>query len=162
MGDEAEVSIRSCEGCTACCYTHAVGEIQKWEFSTCASCNETGCGIYASRPRACGSYFCAWAVNDIGNDDERPDKVGVVCNTLFTRFTADDPPSILMLEAWPGALDEGPAQALLARILADGTSVRTGTRDGSPRWKYHVLKQTMETFGQMLEENNLKVVWHDI
>lgn len=67
-----------------------------------------------------------------------------------------------MLEAWPGALDEGPAQALLARILADGTSVRTGTRDGSPRWKYHVLKQTMETFGQMLEENNLKVVWHDI
>ncbi len=162
MDDVDDSVIRSCGGCTACCYTHAVGELKKWEFTVCGDCVGGGCKIYDTRPRACGSYFCAWAVNDIGTDDERPDKVGVVCNTLFTRSTKDDPPSILMMEAWEGALSEAPAQALLARVLASGTSVRTGTKNGEPRYQYHVLRHpSMESYGKMLESKRLRVVWHD-
>lgn len=161
MSDEADSDIRSCDGCTACCYTHAVGEIEKYEFTTCTDCVSGGCRIYESRPRACGAFYCAWAVNDIGTDDERPDKVGVVCSSLFVRFTKNDPPAIMMIEAWPGALAEPPAQALLARVLASGTAVHTAERNAHPRYQYHVLRSTMEAYGQMLEKKYYKVIWHE-
>lgn len=161
MSDDTDSDIRSCGGCTACCYTHAVGEINKYEFNTCTDCVSGGCRIYETRPRACGAFFCAWAVNDVGTLDERPDRVGVVCSSLYTRFTSDDPPSILMLEAWPGALSGAPAQVLLARLLANGTSVRTGEKDAHPRYQYHVLSSTMRAYGEMLEGKRYKVIWHD-
>lgn len=161
MSDDTSEVIRSCGECTACCYTHAVGEIHKYEFNNCPDCTSTGCKIYEKRPRACGSYFCAWAVNDIGTYDERPDKVGVVCNTLYTRLTEKDPPSILMMEAWPGALEAEPAQRLMEHILKNGTSVRTGTKHGKPRYQYHVLRGVMDEYGRMLEQKKLTVVWHD-
>lgn len=158
---EAEDPLRSCGGCTACCYTHAVGEIRKYEFSDCPDCTSAGCAIYESRPRACGAYFCLWALQGVGNDTERPDKIGVVCNTLYTRFSDDDPPSILMLEARTDALTEMGAQSLLARVLASGTSVRTGSRDSSPRYAYHVSRRSMKAYGELLQGKNLKVVWHE-
>lgn len=157
-----ESVLRSCDGCTACCYTHTVGELEKWEFTPCDLCTESGCSIYNSRPRACGAFFCAWAVHDVGRHEERPDRVGVVCSTIFTRFTDADPPLLLMMEAWPGALEQTPAKALLARTLASGTAVRSGTKSGVPRWQYHVARNSMQQFGYMLEQKNLKVVWHEL
>jgi hypothetical protein len=162
MAEDPEVTIRSCGNCTACCFTHAVDEIKKYEFTECPSCDKNvSCKIYKDRPRACGNYYCAWAVNDVGNDDERPNKVGVVCNTLFSSFTANDPPGILMMEVWPGAINDAPAQALIARILASGTTIRTGSIHAHPRYQYHVLRSTMQDFGQMVEEKHYAVVWHE-
>ncbi len=162
MSDDAESGFRSCSGCTACCYTHAVGEIKKEMFTACPSCeSNVGCKVYETRPRACGAYVCAWAIENIGNDDERPDKVGVVCNTMYTNITTNDPPSVLMMEAWPGALAEPRAQAFIARVLADGTAICTGSRTETPCYQYHVLRSTMEFYGRALEEKNYEVVWHD-
>lgn len=156
---EDEMPVRSCGGCTACCYTHAVGELDKWELTACASCTADGCAIYASRPRSCGSFFCTWIVSEIGNEDERPDKVGVVCSVLYGRYTSEDPPSVLMLEAWPGAFEEAPAQMFLTRVLAGGTSARVRTH--GEILEYHVLKGSMDAYGRRLEESGCKVVWHE-
>lgn len=151
-------SIRSCDGCTACCYTHAVGEIKKYEFSACESCDPNkGCTIYDTRPRACGSYFCLWVLEGVGNDTDKPSEVGVVCNTIFTQ---DDPPAVLMMEVWPGASLEAPATRLITELLEQGTSVRVGIKDGNPRYQYHVRRDSMKAYGELLESKSYKVIWH--
>lgn len=163
MGTEVEpTTLRACDGCTACCYTHAVDELDKYEFNDCIHCDKgVGCAIYASKPRSCSVFQCLWLSGDVGEDTVRPDKLGIVCSPIYTRFTRNDPPMIFLFEARDGALEEPSGKEFLMRLLRKGNTLRVGTRDGEPRYSYHLLQVAeMEAFGKMLEEKMYRVVWH--
>lgn len=69
---------RICGGCTACCKTHAIAELQKPEGTVCSHCTVgTGCRIYASRPKSCRTFQCAWLMG-FGLSEYRPDMTGIV------------------------------------------------------------------------------------
>ncbi len=72
MSDSEE---RTCGGCTACCKTHAVFEIDKSPGRWCEHCNiGKGCRIYDTRPEKCREFRCEW-LNGYG---ERPDRTKIV------------------------------------------------------------------------------------
>lgn len=69
---------RSCGGCTACCKTHGIIELQKPPGIWCHHCMiGHGCAIYNQRPGTCQGYRCGW-LDGLGNDEHRPDKMKVV------------------------------------------------------------------------------------
>ena len=69
---------RTCGGCTACCKTHGVAELQKPGGTLCSHCDEgVGCRIYDRRPEACRTYRCSWLIS-LGLEEYRPDKTGIV------------------------------------------------------------------------------------
>lgn len=163
MGTVEAQPSRACAGCTACCFTHGVGEINKYEFSDCTNCEVgVGCKIYASRPRACGQFHCLWLTGDVGTDEERPDKLGIVCSPIYTRFTRDDPPAIFLFEAGEGAIEEAGGREFIRRLLLEGNALEIGTKNGHPRYQYHVLRTPeMLRYGEMLEGKLYRVIWHD-
>lgn len=78
MMDEA--TDRSCGGCTACCKTHAVFEINKSQGEWCPDCAVgQGCRIYFMRPVSCKAFKCAWFMG-VGVTElrHRPDKTNIV------------------------------------------------------------------------------------
>lgn len=153
--------LRSCGECTACCFTHEVGELQKGCFTKCIH-SGNGCAVYATRPRACGSYFCAWLLNEIGTDEERPDKLGVVCNIEHTPLRTGEPKAMLLMEVRPGALEEPPVRALILRTLRTGMLVITGSKLHQPEYQHHVMTDTCaEAHGETLELKGISVVWHE-
>src|SRR4051812_20258098 len=69
---------RICGGCTACCKTHGIVELQKPAGIWCQHCMiGHGCAIYKERPGTCQVYRCGW-LDGLGNDEHRPDKMKVV------------------------------------------------------------------------------------
>lgn len=72
------MSNRECDGCTACCLTHAILEIKKPTGKLCRHCEvEYGCRIYHKRPKSCREFQCEW-LKGLGDDRCRPDRAGVV------------------------------------------------------------------------------------
>lgn len=161
MDNKISTSGRSCGGCTACCYTHEVGEIRKYSFDQCNECmGGKGCRIYSTRPSGCAEFLCMWLSGEVGSEEQRPDKIGVVCSDTVSKQTKNDPPTILMMEAREGALEEAPVKSFMRELLRSGTSVKYGSRS-IPRFSYHVLRHSsMEAFGQMLENKGRRVIWH--
>ncbi len=73
---------RLCGGCTACCKTHPILEINNPARVWCPHCEiSKGCKIYETRPQGCRDFACQWLMGG-GADDERPDKVKVVVDYL--------------------------------------------------------------------------------
>lgn len=73
---------RSCgigkDGCSACCHTFAVEEINKDRHTGCANrLAEGGCGIYVGRPESCRQFKCAWLSGEL-EAPERPDQSGYI------------------------------------------------------------------------------------
>jgi len=69
---------RTCGGCTACCKTHGVLEIQKMAGVWCPkSALGKGCSVYADRPNECRNFACAWLIGLI-DEQYRPDKIKIV------------------------------------------------------------------------------------
>jgi hypothetical protein len=83
-------STRTCGECTMCCTTHAVmdddGELFKSPFTKCKyQVDGKGCVIHKliGRPETCRGYLCGCR-KDIGREEDRPDKVGVVLDRRET------------------------------------------------------------------------------
>ena len=69
---------RSCGGCTACCKTHGIFELQKIPGKWCPHCQVgNGCRIYSRRPQSCQVFRCMW-LKGLGSPEHRPDKTGIV------------------------------------------------------------------------------------
>jgi len=64
---------RQCFPCTACCEGWLVTEVKGVKLkpgSPCVHCNETGCGIYSTRPEnPCALFTCGW----LDQPDKLPD-----------------------------------------------------------------------------------------
>jgi Fe-S-cluster containining protein len=75
---------RECGACTVCCIVPGIDtrEIQKRTGSVCRHCSGGGCAIYESRPKACREFFCAWMQDDRLGPDWRPDRSGVLAQTI--------------------------------------------------------------------------------
>lgn len=73
-----QMSNRECGGCTACCFTHLVVELNKPETMMCEHCDvNRGCKIYTRRPPNCQNFRCQWLMG-LGSEKHRPDRTGVV------------------------------------------------------------------------------------
>lgn len=122
--------MRACGSCTACCTVISVHELGKGAYEGCKHLGESGCGIYADRPRSCRSFECQWLRGVLEFDGTidtalRPDSCGVIFDyrpdSAFGEvFTAH--------EIEPGALAGGPARDII-RGLAESFLVIVTTHD---------------------------------
>jgi hypothetical protein len=95
------MSERVCGGCTACCRTHRIPELEKPEGDWCIYCKiGRGCRIYDERPKTCRDFRCAW-LTGLENEEERPDKTGIVPDYKQVKGWGL---VALLYEASPGAL----------------------------------------------------------
>lgn len=60
----------------------AIEELAKPESSWCRYCKpDHGCMMYANRPTECESFRCVWLINDLLDDQWRPNKSKLVLTT---------------------------------------------------------------------------------
>lgn len=78
---------RECGTCTVCCTVTKVPELNKPENVTCkyvcgvgSGC--TGCSIYKDRPQSCRNFKCLWLQTPEMDDNLRPDKSGVMFESI--------------------------------------------------------------------------------
>lgn len=102
---------KSCGGCTACCATVPVKEIDLKAFHRCPHLHSfpdvrVGCGIYPMRPRSCHQWSCSWLISDLG-PEYRPDRIGVVIDPVpdMVRVNGED---VVASQLWvvPGHEDD--------------------------------------------------------
>jgi hypothetical protein len=87
---------KSCGGCTACCSSLPVKEIDLEAFAQCPHLLSfpdvrVGCGIYPTRPWSCRQWSCSWLISDLG-PEFRPDRLGVVVDPMpdMVRINGED------------------------------------------------------------------------
>lgn len=118
------ISSRTCGGCTACCKTHAVDEVQSVSGVWCRHCTiGSGCQIYDRRPESCRRYECLWLMGR-GAEADRPDRLGVVMDVTVVRL---DGRSVVVLNLWEveaGAADQRRVRQITEGNLAAGNVVR--------------------------------------
>lgn len=120
-----------------------------------------GCAIYARRPAACSGYRCSWLTGVVGNNDERPDTVGLVANPGSALY-ADGPPLMLVVEVKKGSLQVPSGKAFVARMVASGWIVRSWSILDTPIVQYHVpLTGEASATGIRLGNEGGKVHWID-
>lgn len=114
---------RECGSCGTCCVLAPVVELGKRPGQQCwnlgpASMSCGRCWIYSQRPSACSAYVCSW-IEGLLPVELRPDKCGVLCETLRTEH---DGQTITMVMAMP--FDEALAASFRMKLLdAAGGSV---------------------------------------
>lgn len=78
--------MRTCGGCTLCCFTAKVPELNKPTNTWCWHCDiGQGCKIYGEKqPQACKDFFCGWIRDETLADELRPDRVHLYPSGKFT------------------------------------------------------------------------------
>jgi hypothetical protein len=73
---------RLCGDCTLCCKVMAIEELAKPASHWCLHCKpRRGCTIYADRPAECESFSCIWLINDLLDEQWKPNKSKLVLTT---------------------------------------------------------------------------------
>lgn len=121
--------VRPCDGCTECCSVFGVEEIDKDPWVPCDHLSHEGCGIYATRPKYCRSFYCLWQ-NGMGGAEDKPDKLGVIFAPTNgkTEFTKQE--EIQAYEVEPGAFSNPRVVHLSKRFVDRGKLVIGHTYDG--------------------------------
>jgi len=73
----------------------------------------TSCLIYENRPSCCSAYRCAW-INGEGDEEDRPDKCGVVVDEISR--TGPIRNALIAKPLWFGAEDEEAGGRAMERI----------------------------------------------
>ncbi len=78
----ADIDLRPCGECYACCVWLGINELKKHAGTSCSKLDGSlgatcRCSIYDSRPQACKTYSCGWR-SGLGEDFMRPDKSGIL------------------------------------------------------------------------------------
>lgn len=114
---------RECGGCTACCTTHGINELQKKPGKPCQFCDEgVGCKVYNNRPASCRYFACEWLKGAFG-DNKRPDYCGVVFDLQAARGLPKGGKVLVAFEYLSGSLDQFRSEGLVEEILAAGVFV---------------------------------------
>ncbi len=98
---------RACDGCNAFCKTPDINEpdFKKPLGTWCTHCViGQGCGIYATRPKVCRSFFCQWSLG-MGSEEDRPDKVGFILD-FVPRRKGNDFNIVQIFEVDEGSLEQ--------------------------------------------------------
>jgi hypothetical protein len=70
---------RQCGSCTLCCKVMSITELDKPRGTWCKHCLlGKGCGVYATRPAECRSFFCGWLVDPRLGPEWKPDRSKIV------------------------------------------------------------------------------------
>ena len=104
---------RHCGACTECCSALAVAEIEKPLWEPCKHLCPKGCGIYESKPQECSKFECMWLRGFFGNDEHRPDKLGLVVARIKDKRLGY---VLAVWESRPLALETAKVQYILDRI----------------------------------------------
>jgi hypothetical protein len=73
---------RLCGDCTLCCKLMAIEELAKPANCWCPHCKPgRGCTIYADRPAECENFSCLWLINDLLDEQWKPNKSKLVLTT---------------------------------------------------------------------------------
>lgn len=80
---------RECGECTVCCVAPTIDlpEFKKPQGLACPHCLQASCGIYATRPPVCRTFYCHWRRAGWLDDSWRPDR-----SQILLRGTDDDVP----------------------------------------------------------------------
>lgn len=96
-----EQAKRKCEECQECCTKVSVKALDKPSDTICKHQCQSGCAIYATRPKECAQFHCSWLNGNLP-DDMRPDKSGVIVEEMYwDRFTMH-----YAYESRPGSMDK--------------------------------------------------------
>jgi hypothetical protein len=115
---------RTCDGCTACCFTHAVVALQKPSGEWCVNCDVgAGCHIYADRPRACADFACLWIKEGLGDAHDRPDVLRVVVSAISVNVAGRHIRIVQFIETEPGAIDTVRVSAIIDNYKAGRAAV---------------------------------------
>ena len=69
------VAERTCGSCTLCCKVIAVADFDKLPGVWCPHCiRGKGCGIYATRPTDCRTFFCEWMLTKSLGPEWKPER----------------------------------------------------------------------------------------
>ncbi len=117
---------RSCDGCTACCFTHAVAAVKKRLGEWCRHCDiGAGCRIYRERPEQCQQFSCLWLQGDFGDEHDRPDRLRVVVGGIVVNVGNRCIRLVQFLETEAGALDQERVRPLIGMFRAKGFGICT-------------------------------------
>jgi len=115
---------RTGDGCTACCFTHAVVALQKPSGEWCVNCDVgAGCHIYADRPRACADFACLWIKEGLGDAHDRPDVLRVVVSAISVNVAGRHIRIVQFIETEPGAIDTVRVSAIIDNYKAGRAAV---------------------------------------
>ncbi len=117
---------RECGDCEVCCtvmgvdiigkkpmipchYLHKTVTLGPLQLTGCASYDDPpklhGCSIYDTKPECCTEFKCLWLHGAVGNDDDRPNQLGVMFDYLRSADTIAKVGNIIIAyEVTPGAL----------------------------------------------------------
>ncbi len=148
---------RSCGDCDLCCTVHGVtgvtetgercknlrsGTVTLLDMHMETSHHpQSGCAIYANRPKMCREWFCAWRLG-LGTDDDRPDRAGFIPDFVasnYVRFCFDT----ARLET-----EEGGAIVDRAQDLAERIREGTAGKDWRPMQVVPFLLQKMNSLDE--------------
>jgi hypothetical protein len=84
---KAQLQVRKCGGCRACCFVFTLPEFGKRAHEWCRHVTCDGCGVHdQDRPPVCTVYRCGWLSNRTIPDRFRPDRSGIIiqprCNDI--------------------------------------------------------------------------------
>jgi hypothetical protein len=122
----AEDDGRTCDACTACCFTHAVPAIHKGGGEWCPHCEiGAGCRIYLDRPEQCRVFSCLWLQGTFGDQADRPDRLKVVVGGIDVDVGGRTVRLVQFIETEAGALDQARAARLVDLFRARGVGICT-------------------------------------
>ena len=122
--------VRPCDGCTECCSVFGVEEIDKDPWVPCQHLSHDGCGIYATRPKYCRTFYCLWQ-NGMGSASDRPDKLGVIFAPTNGRTEFTKQQEIQAYEIEKGAFDNQQVVVLCQRFVDRGKLIIGHTYGGN-------------------------------
>jgi hypothetical protein len=127
------VEPRSCGGCTECCETLAIAELNKPAHQECVHrIVGVGCAIYESRPHVCREFRCAWlqgTLKEMQDDALRPDRTGVLFAWVPDTFFGTAP-VLTAYERFAGAFDAEPAKSVIETLSARQLVILLGREGG--------------------------------
>jgi Fe-S-cluster containining protein len=139
-GEMKRMDFRECGECQECCTRMGVYStypdgtpFEKPFEQRCKHLCDSGCGIYAGRPKACRVFFCLWKMmyfkTPMMPEEMRPDKLGIV-------ITGDDVDDVLILKAYEsrkGALKSKLFKQWCERANRQGAAIIPLELDGSQK-----------------------------
>jgi hypothetical protein len=122
---------RSCGGCTACCFTHAVAAV-KQGGEWCPHCEVgAGCRIYLGRPEQCRTFSCLWLQGGWGDEDDRPDRLKIVVSDIVVPVGNRRVRVVQFIETEPGSIDQAHVASLIGMFRAKGVALCIARREPS-------------------------------
>lgn len=114
---------RTCDACTACCFTHAVTAIQKPNSEWCPHCEiGAGCRIYPNRPEQCGEFSCLW-LQGWGDVQDRPDRLKVVMGGIDVNVAGRRVRLVQFIETGLAAMDQEHVTQLIGMFRTKGFGI---------------------------------------